>query len=476
MDVYALLYDDGQGAVTQWKVSSWAPPEKAEYDIRVMAQRPQILPNIAIALVENGMRCARECLLRKYPIFRSKAGGPLLFTVDLAGITTPVQPPASLALSAALAFLADLAGSLPELPRAVAATGAVDLKERRVTRVNHINEKIEAALHAKNASGAYLLGAGDLILYPEENDAEIDSRLRTQAQARGVILTPVRYVDEALRLILGEKGTAWERLRKLPRWHWRKAAASFAAALFLYFLLGYPWPLRGPAVTVTAPAAQSQASWQDPGVKRWLEEPAVLQGKDACYLVEGRIEAPGFLRLFKDLRLRVTVATAGGKYPQPETTLTRWSGRFRARIWLDRRLPDANLRLELCQGEKLLAVREITFRDGPPAPQWSLAVKNNVLEVGYRSGDGFPQVAALHTDSGALRLTYLPDGGWGASLYPFAWWEGGRFIRGGRALETDGQLLFRAVADNADPQSLKLRVVLEAADWEITLRPPEDGT
>jgi hypothetical protein len=65
------------------------------------------------------------------------------------------------------------------------------------------------------------------------------------------------------------------------------------------------------------------------------------------------------------------------------------------------------------------------------ARTWSAVRRGNIVEVGYGSGIDFPQYAALHTDSGFLRLNAGRGSGWGTSvvLHP-SFWEAGHYHQG----------------------------------------------
>jgi len=60
------------------------------------------------------------------------------------------------------------------------------------------------------------------------------------------------------------------------------------------------------------------------------------------------------------------------------------------------------------------------------ANSWSVTNNGGILEVAYGQGTYFPQYAALHLNSGYLRLIYGPTSGWGTSvvLPPVVWEEG----------------------------------------------------
>ena len=68
---------------------------------------------------------------------------------------------------------------------------------------------------------------------------------------------------------------------------------------------------------------------------------------------------------------------------------------------------------------------------GAVSATWSVAQKGTVVEIGYGSGSDFPQYAALHTESGYLRLNYGPASGWGTSvILPPSFWAGGTYHQG----------------------------------------------
>ncbi len=62
---------------------------------------------------------------------------------------------------------------------------------------------------------------------------------------------------------------------------------------------------------------------------------------------------------------------------------------------------------------------------------WSVAQRGDIVEIAYGRGSDYPQYAALHTDSGYLRLNYGPTSGWGTSLIlPPSFWSGGTYYQG----------------------------------------------
>jgi len=71
-------------------------------------------------------------------------------------------------------------------------------------------------------------------------------------------------------------------------------------------------------------------------------------------------------------------------------------------------------------------------QSGTAPSAWSLSLRGHVLEAGFGHGRHFPQYAALHTDSGFLRLNGGPGSDWGTSLVVLpSFWEAGQYHQGG---------------------------------------------
>lgn len=70
-------------------------------------------------------------------------------------------------------------------------------------------------------------------------------------------------------------------------------------------------------------------------------------------------------------------------------------------------------------------------RPTPVAGAWSVARNGTVLDISYGSGTSYSQYAALHTESGFLRMNTGPASGWGTSvmLLP-CFWSGARYFQG----------------------------------------------
>lgn len=72
----------------------------------------------------------------------------------------------------------------------------------------------------------------------------------------------------------------------------------------------------------------------------------------------------------------------------------------------------------------------------PPAaakPTWSVSTSNDILAIGYGTESDSPQYAALHLNSGYLRLNTGPGSGWGTSVVVLpSLWTGGKYIQGDR--------------------------------------------
>ena len=71
------------------------------------------------------------------------------------------------------------------------------------------------------------------------------------------------------------------------------------------------------------------------------------------------------------------------------------------------------------------------------ADAWSVASSGSVLQISCGSGADTPQYAALHTESGYLRMNVGTGSGWGTSvvLVP-SFWSGGRLFQGAPASTT----------------------------------------
>ena len=70
-----------------------------------------------------------------------------------------------------------------------------------------------------------------------------------------------------------------------------------------------------------------------------------------------------------------------------------------------------------------------------PANSWSVAQRGRIIEVGYGSDSNFPQYAALHTESGFLRLNYGPRSAWGTSIILLpSFWLGGSYYQGAQII------------------------------------------
>jgi hypothetical protein len=68
---------------------------------------------------------------------------------------------------------------------------------------------------------------------------------------------------------------------------------------------------------------------------------------------------------------------------------------------------------------------------GDSGKRWSTTQHGQVLEIGFGQDGDFPQYAALHLDSGYLRMVYSRDVQWGSSviLLP-SFWSGGQYYQG----------------------------------------------
>lgn len=77
--------------------------------------------------------------------------------------------------------------------------------------------------------------------------------------------------------------------------------------------------------------------------------------------------------------------------------------------------------------------------------RWLVEKNDQVLEISYGKKESYPQVAALHLDSGYFRMVYSEDAVWGTSVViPPAFWKDGYYYQGATITatwETKGNLL-----------------------------------
>lgn len=67
------------------------------------------------------------------------------------------------------------------------------------------------------------------------------------------------------------------------------------------------------------------------------------------------------------------------------------------------------------------------------APTWSVSTTGDILAAAYGTDQDRPQYAALHLDSGYLRLVSGPSGGWGTSIVVVpSLWTGTKYYQGAR--------------------------------------------
>lgn len=106
----------------------------------------------------------------------------------------------------------------------------------------------------------------------------------------------------------------------------------------------------------------------------------------------------------------------------------------------------------------------------PPTSLWS--VKDGaVIEIGYFINGRYPQIFALHKNDGAMRLTYLPDGSWGTSVYPLGYWHDG-YVKGITINKFDyheqgSNLVLELTASTQD---------IDTINYIIVLYPPRDNS
>jgi len=88
-------------------------------------------------------------------------------------------------------------------------------------------------------------------------------------------------------------------------------------------------------------------------------------------------------------------------------------------------------RLLLCALFALLTGCGSCEKTPGPGGNWSAGVNGDILEIAYGSGTNYPQYAALHLNSGYLRMIYGKDAGWGTSVVIMpSFWSGGKYYQG----------------------------------------------
>jgi hypothetical protein len=450
VEVWALF---DNGTAEKIELDFYTPNSNQQLPVKVFG-----MGNVSADVLNSarlGMMRCREVLVRAKKLAPGKK-----FLVAVNPFNQQVRG-GSAGLAFALAFaakLADMGDVQPAkvLPRRAAATGVIG-EEGKVGAVNQIDQKIQAALR--------VLQANDHLIYPAANEAGIDgvhysvTTIDEALRGIGVIEEPIEIEEESI----------WIWVKEKLRWLLPSAALFMAVLLYLLFL--FPWPVN-PSINLSSPGVRDNASWQDKEIKDWLDNSIIGYGgpdnKDALFKISGSLKIPLRYYLTKGLKMEVAVITDKEYLQTPKTELN-W-GKFEGEIWLDRRLPDAKLKISLLKGEKLLASKVFSIRDNPPSSAWSYTDRGDIIEIGYQVVRGhFPQIAAIHRENGALRLTYLPSGGWGTCVYPFAFWEGGRFIRGERVM------LAHFVAEKNHPENLLVRLVGHNADIILRIPPPQPG-
>lgn len=119
-----------------------------------------------------------------------------------------------------------------------------------------------------------------------------------------------------------------------------------------------------------------------------------------------------------------------------------------------------------------VALIGVVFSGCPPcAPTpdtWAWTLNNNILEIAYGNpGGGWPQLAALHMNTGALRLIYGPESGWGPTVYipPSLWTQSGA----GETHHLGAALTGTAAVDNGE-LTLELAGTIAGVPFVSTVR------
>lgn len=107
--------------------------------------------------------------------------------------------------------------------------------------------------------------------------------------------------------------------------------------------------------------------------------------------------------------------------------------------------------------------------------RWTVGERGNITQIGYGSGGDFPQVAALHRDSGYFRLNYGHGSAWGTSvvLLPTVWKKGAKRPAQGAPItvepgETDGDDLLLAFSGSIAGLQVQGRLRLSPPERDLS--------
>ncbi len=113
-----------------------------------------------------------------------------------------------------------------------------------------------------------------------------------------------------------------------------------------------------------------------------------------------------------------------------------------------------------------VSIAALSTACGAQAPTWNVSTTGDIMEIAYGTDQDRPQYAALHLDSGYLRLVNGPTAGWGTSIVILpSVWSGSKYYQGARvtATPTVGDDLVFAISSSI--QGLKVT-------GELRLHPP----
>jgi hypothetical protein len=101
---------------------------------------------------------------------------------------------------------------------------------------------------------------------------------------------------------------------------------------------------------------------------------------------------------------------------------------------------------------------------------WSVTQRGSIIEVGYGSDSNFPQYAAIHTNSGFLRLNYGSGSTWGTSIILLpSFWLGGNYYQGGQIIVAwQNEIADLVISFNGSISDLHIQ-------GQIRLTPPESN-
>jgi len=108
---------------------------------------------------------------------------------------------------------------------------------------------------------------------------------------------------------------------------------------------------------------------------------------------------------------------------------------------------------------------------GSYSPMWSVMQNGTILQIGYGQGDDYPQYAALHLDSGYLRLVPNREASWGTSIVLLpSFWSDGAYYQGAPiscSYEQQGDQLALSIESEIGGLSVQGTVTLTPPDEDM---------